>query len=1386
MSNDAQVLFDGMDKMLIETANAEWHDVLGSTTKRDWETFKKTVATYITTKILPDDAYDIQVTYLQERMKPKKLDVKQWYLRMQTLNRYLPYFIPSIDKVKEINPSATFKEWWKDGMLSETNIKKTIKNKAPDSWQRQLKLNTIGPAQITKLTTNDLVGYYETLETLERRQREPSKPGPRGRGTIRKYQGQKSHYQEPVGSRYQQQQPRGNGRFTDRGSDRQGPQRQTFRGSGNEYQSRGSDSTVKQRGSALNNNRFSSAIGQQQKSPDKTFFSEEAINNENKEDKNNTLQQEEEQYAAWTDHFNNDHETSGEEQEEYPMGNKSEAEEADEHSEDSSAGDQEEENEAPTTVITIAIPVKGKEDPELFNVLLDTGTNRNMGTKEAVSRFKGIIKAGKRRSWMTAAGKFTTTATTKIPRHSILELNSRRILGKLRIEVSPNTLGNYDFIFGRRYLSYYGFHLNFASSKIEWDGMETEMKPYNDIGNEEHAQEILDNTYGQVDFKALAEQQKHLALHQQNMLKELWSEYDDLFQGNLGEWPDEEVEIELLPNSSPYHCIRPIRIPRVHYETIRKEVNRLVSIKVLKEVSVEEAGPWCSPSFIVPKKDKKVRFVTDYREVNKRIRRKPWPMPHIADMIQDIGPYTYVTALDLSMGFYHFRLNEAASKLSTFMLPWGLYRYLRLPMGLCVSPDIFQANMARLFADMPNVRVYIDDILIFTNGSYEDHLHQVRRALTKLQSKNMAVNVEKSYWAVKEVDYLGFRLTPNGILPQARKVKAIRDLDRPTNKRQLRKFIGMVNYYRYMWKGRSDILAPLAELAGKNSIFRWTEKQQQAFDKMKAMVGKEVMLSFPNYNERFQLYTDASDLQLGAVLMQGKKTLAFFSKKLNKAQRNYSVGEKEMLSIVEALKEFRTMIYGYPIDIHTDHKNWTHDKTFRNARVMNWRMFLEDYAPSLHYVKGESNEIADALSRLPFTTSIEDSSYYSVIEDCFDIAPWQRQRQLITFETINKEQLKDPYVRRLQEYAPDRLGMLFEDIGRQTGPDNVFTETDIIDGKTRIIIPSSLRHRLCDWYHETLLHPGVNRMYDTMRQHFTWPKMRETIAELIKKCDACQRAKRGNKGYGLIPLKDVETEPWKDIAIDLSGPWKATIDKKIVIFHTLTIIDVFTGWVEILPIDTKKKEHIRDLFEREWLRRYPRPSRVLYDLGGEFDNYVFRTKLVQWFIKPTPITNKNPRANAIVERMHLVLGDMLRIQLAKQHEHDRPIDDMTSAAAYAIRATVHGTTKYSPAQLVYQKDLILRTRVEAETELVRQRRQAAIIKNNQRENKRRIPYKYKIGDYVLILSRHLDPKMQLHQGPYQVLAYDSNSGTLHIQRRNYVEPINIRNVRPYFGKTSKT
>jgi len=336
-------------------------------------------------------------------------------------------------------------------------------------------------------------------------------------------------------------------------------------------------------------------------------------------------------------------------------------------------------------------------------------------------------------------------------------------------------------------------------------------------------------------------------------------------------------------------------------------------------------------------------------------------------------------------------------------------------------------------------------------------------------------------------------------------------------------------------------------------------------------------------------------------------------------------------------------------------------------------------------------------------------------------------------------------------------------------------------GEQKIVVPKSLQQQLTLWYHTQLIHPGVERLYNTLKQHYVWPRMKETIAITLRSCDACQKAKRGGRGMGLIPLKDTEKGPWRDVAVDLAGPWKARINSKNVKFHALTIIDPFTCWVEVIPIKGKTGEYMRDLIEQQWLRRYPRPERIIFDQGGEFDNQWMRALAKKWICKCEPITVKNPQANAIVERLHRVMGDMIRSQIATRYKFADPISEMLSAAAYGIRATVHGTTRFTPGQLVFRRDMILRTEMEANMELVRQRRATAIAKGNLRENKRRIKYDYKQGDQVLILAGGLDPKLKLHEGPFKVLSYNKSSGTLHIKRRNYIEPINVRRVRPYFG-----
>jgi RNase H-like domain found in reverse transcriptase len=205
-----------------------------------------------------------------------------------------------------------------------------------------------------------------------------------------------------------------------------------------------------------------------------------------------------------------------------------------------------------------------------------------------------------------------------------------------------------------------------------------------------------------------------------------------------------------------------------------------------------------------------------------------------------------------------------------------------------------------------------------------------------------------------------------------------------TTRKQLKSFIGMVNYYRDMWPQRSHLLASLSSLTSAKAKWNWTLDCQNVFEDMKRLIAKETLLTYPNFKKLFEVHTDASKVQLGiaACISQEGRLVAFYSRKLSPAQNRHTTTKRELLSIVETLKESRSLTLGQQIVVHTDHTNLTY-KHFNSDKVMRWRLFIEECSPDLQYIKGENNDIANALSCLPQQSiSWKDSldSFYSIVE----------------------------------------------------------------------------------------------------------------------------------------------------------------------------------------------------------------------------------------------------------------------------------------------------------------------------------------------------------------------------------------------------------------------
>ena len=457
----------------------------------------------------------------------------------------------------------------------------------------------------------------------------------------------------------------------------------------------------------------------------------------------------------------------------------------------------------------------------------------------------------------------------------------------------------------------------------------------------------------------------HLPLVQRKELAEVITQYREVF-------PDVPSKTNLIEHDVDVGDSAPIKQHPYRVSPMKKELlDKEVQYMLENDIIEESQSNWSSPCILVPKHDGGFRFCTDFRKVNDKTKSDSFPIPRIADCIDQIGNAKFVSTFDMLKGYWQVPLTQRAREISAFVTPSGLYQYKVMPFGMKNAPATFQRMVNKLVRDIDGCEGYIDDVVIFSDN-WSDHIRQIKRFFQIMREAKLTINLMKSEFGKATVKYLGHIVGQGQVRPLDAKIQTIVKFPIPTSRKELARFLGMAGYYRNFCLNFSDIAAPLTNLLSKKVKFVWTDDCQMAFDKVKLLLQKSPVLKSPDYEKPFKLIIDSSDVGTGSVLVQEASDgldhpVSYFSKKFLKYQKNYSVVEKETLGLVLALEHFDVYLGSTPfkIKVYTDHNPLTFLKTMKNKnqRLVRWSLALQEYNLEIQHIPGSENVVADALSR---------------------------------------------------------------------------------------------------------------------------------------------------------------------------------------------------------------------------------------------------------------------------------------------------------------------------------------------------------------------------------------------------------------------------------------
>lgn len=767
-------------------------------------------------------------------------------------------------------------------------------------------------------------------------------------------------------------------------------------------------------------------------------------------------------------------------------------------------------------------------------------------------------------------------------------------------------------------------------------------------------------------------------------------------------------------NSAPYRLAEPAN------RSLEKQLSELLEMGFVRP----SQSAWAHPCIMVPKGGGEYRMCVDLRGVNAYTIKDSYALPRMDDVIDRLANSRFYAHLDLKSGYWQVKIDKASRQYTAFTTPWrGLYEWVRLAFGLKNAPALFQRTMETVLKGLLGIHclVYLDDIVVF-GATESEYLDSLAAVLQRLRFYDLRVNLPKCKFFVTQFIYLGHEISATGIRPDPEKVAPLLNFPAPFDAEHLSKFLGLCGWYRRFVPNFSSLAAPLHKmmhadqrLSPNSKLVVWSPEAQYSFDTIKKVLTTRPVMAYPdlhNLQKPYFLYTDASGIALGAVLMQESNRdhlqhpVAFFSCALVEYERNYSNPEREALAVLRALRHFRPYLEGRRINVYTDCQAvaafFANAKDSSNTRLVRWSLEVSIFDVALRHISGQANPAADALSRyvqnhsrwtLPLPTNPPVSHHLAdyVNAVSFLVAPVGAASSPLVaarVDNIIKLQLADDECKqlcdRLRSADPDPTlghfflradGALFHRRKLRATVEPIFLDED----SPQVFVPTPLRAGLVKMAHESAFygaHSGYKTVLLHLRRYYYWPAMKSDILSFTKDCRVCA-AHSGDAHHGPFALTPNPSRPFARIAVDTVGPLRETASGNK---YILVAVDMFTRWpIAVACKAADSKSFLRFLMD-DIICNFGPPDEILTDNGSQFTSQVSLDALQALGIGAHRTSGYRPNANGMCERMNKSIIERLSKACSGQ-----PLiwDQWLPQVVWAMRAKCASATQMSPFELLY-------------------------------------------------------------------------------------------------------